>query len=234
MTKHKVMMGLVMAGGLLLTGCGGASEPQITAATTTQPAGPQDCAPLKLADKQEEYRACRLGGGVDVSTEVAPWVQRQRDEREARASATPLPTPSPSATEDEDGVIDGLAIGEDISLTAEDLEMNIAVLSKKTSSRAIESYGDRPDGQYVGVLVQYECVQGPCDYNPYDFVVRSQDGEEFDTAFSEFTPTLDSGDLRTGSKAKGYITYDLPTGRYDLEYRSFSSDDVAVWTLPVG
>ncbi len=112
--------------------------------------------------------------------------------------------------------------------------MEVSVLSKKTSRTAIEDFGERPKGQYVGLLVQYRCVTGSCDYNPYDFTLRDDDGEEFDTSFSNFEPDLNSGDLRKGSKAKGYITYELKPGKYDLEYRSNAfSGDVAVWRINV-
>ncbi len=113
--------------------------------------------------------------------------------------------------------------------------MEVSALSKKSSRARLEEFGDRPNGQFVGVLVQYRCVTGSCDYNPYDFTLRSEDGEEFDrSVLSSFKPDLDSGTLRAGAKAKGYVTYELKGGKYDLEYRTNTfSDDVAVWPISV-
>lgn len=113
--------------------------------------------------------------------------------------------------------------------------MEVEVLSLKTSARATEEYGDRPKGLFVGLMVRYTCLSGSCDYNPYDFTMRSDDGEEFDTAYSSFEPNLESGELRSGAKARGYVTYELKPGAYDLEFRTNSlSDDVAVWRIKVG
>ncbi len=64
--------------------------------------------------------------------------------------------------------------------------------------------------------------------------MRRRDGEEFDTAYSSFEPNLESGELRSGAKARGYVTYELKPGAYDLEFRTNSlSDDVAVWRIKV-
>ncbi len=187
---------LVPALALVLAGCGDAQ--QLSAGTDGSPtaspsASPSasppktDCYPLKRDDKQEEYRQCRVNGGFDNSGATAPWVLRQQAEAAARAAQES--TSPPDTTEDEGDpgdtdvdtdVIKDLKIGDGVTVTGEDYEMEVEVLSIKSSTRAIEEYGERPKGLFVGLMVRYTCLSGSCDYNPYDFTLRSDEGDEFD------------------------------------------------------
>ena len=114
------------------------------------------------------------------------------------------------------------------------IAVSVTVQSIKTSRSAISRYGKSPKHNYVGLLVIYSCTRGPCSYNPYDFFVRDAGGNEYQAALDSFKPDLQSGDLRTGRKARGYITYDLPKGKYLFEYRVNSFDkNGAAWNLAV-
>ncbi len=113
--------------------------------------------------------------------------------------------------------------------------LTVQTLSMRTGRRALSEFGSAPEkGRYLGILIQYNCVSGPCDYNPFDFTLRNLEGEEFSTGFESFEPNLQSGNLGTGRKAKGYITYDVPPGKYLLEYRSNLLDEnAATWNVAV-
>lgn len=112
--------------------------------------------------------------------------------------------------------------------------LELTVISMKTSKAPLDTYGDKPKGTYVGLLVEYSCTQGTCSYNPFDFTVRSESGVEADRSFPPFEPALQSGDLRAGRKARGYLTYDLASGKYTLEYRStWLDEDSASWAFSV-
>lgn len=80
-------------------------------------------------------------------------------------------------------------------------------------------------------MITYSCDVGTCDYNPFDWTIRNEDGEEFDQSFvDQFEPRLQSGKLRAGRKAKGYITYDLKPGTYYVEYViNMFDDESASW-----
>lgn len=99
---------------------------------------------------------------------------------------------------------------------------------------AVSQFGDAPKGTLVGLDITYSCIKGSCDYNPYDFVVRAASGEEAATTFEGFSPELHSGNLLAGTKAKGFITYDLAPGAYTVEYRASLFDrQPASWVLNV-
>ncbi len=112
------------------------------------------------------------------------------------------------------------------------------VVEVKTSKVAPDEYSEPPaNGVHLGVLIQYACTTGPCDYNPFDWNVRGPDGTEYDQAFvSElFGQDLSSGTLQSGVPARGWVVFDVPPGTMSLEYTSnmFFDEDVASWTIPV-
>jgi hypothetical protein len=131
-----------------------------------------------------------------------------------------------------------LKLGAGITVTSTDeddpSEMAVTVISKKSSTRALSEYGDRPKGAFVGFLVKYECTLGSCDYNPYDFTLRNEAGEEFDKSYENFDPDLNSGKLRKGRNALGYVTYEIKPGKYYLEYSSsLLTENSASWNVTI-
>ncbi len=115
--------------------------------------------------------------------------------------------------------------------------MQVQAVELKASREAPDEYSDPPaNGVFLGVLIQYVCQTGPCNYNPYDFVMRGADGAEYDRALVSkgFEPSLRSGTLTSGVPAKGFVVYDLAPGTYSLEYRgNIFDDEVASWVIPV-
>jgi len=157
------------------------------------------------------------------------------DDSSAGSDVTDTTDPSTSA---DDSAYNDMPIGQSITVSGTNNDtpyvMDLKAVSIKKSKAAIEDYGNKPKGSYVGILVEYTCTQGTCSYNPFDFKVRNSDGDEFDSSSSSFTPGLESGDLRHGRKARGYITYDLPKGKYVLEYSAgFADTTSASWKFSV-
>jgi hypothetical protein len=133
-----------------------------------------------------------------------------------------------------------MPLGRSITVTGTDnnekpYKVTVTAHAKpKTSKRAVVDYGEAPKHTFVGIEVEYSCLSGTCSYNPYDFTFRGSDGTEYDQAIG-WDPTLNSGDLHPGRKAKGWITYDVPKGSYFLEYQtSIVDNDSASWKVRVG
>ena len=143
-----------------------------------------------------------------------------------------------SGSGDSSGAYNELPIGRSITVTGTNggtpFNLQVQVVSLKKSHLPLSDFGNKPRGTFVGVLVQYTCTQGTCSYNPFDFTVRGQGGDEYSTVFPTFEPDLQSGELRAGRKARGYMTFDLPKGGYMVEYRSTLFDqDSASWKFSV-
>ena len=121
--------------------------------------------------------------------------------------------------------------------TADGGLLKVQTVSVATSKKASSEFTDPPkNGAFVGVLMQFNCVTGPCDYNPFDFVMRGADGAEYDQAFTfndpTFQPDLKSGTLTSGVPARGYVVYDVAPGTYSLEYRANIFDgEAASWKI---
>lgn len=209
----KTPVAATLMAGLLLTGCAGTTE------KTAAPADDGSTTSSAASNAPQAPSASSLSPSPSPGSVIEPSEE-----------------PEPTATDS--GVTD-LALGESISLTGtsiedEPFELSVGLDKKpKTSKRAVTDYGEKPKGTYVGFLVRYECVVGSCDYNPYDFTVRDDEGQEFEPSFGgSFQPELQSGSLVKGRKAKGYISYDLQPGAYYIEYRaSLLDDEPANWKV---
>jgi hypothetical protein len=136
------------------------------------------------------------------------------------------------------GAYNDMPIGRSITVSRTNgnvpFSLQVQVASLKKSRLPLSQFGDKPKGTFVGILVQYTCAKGTCSYNPYDFTVRNESGDEYSAVYPPFEPDLHSGDLRAGRKARGYMTFDLPKGAYVVEYRSsLFEQDSASWKFTV-
>jgi hypothetical protein len=153
------------------------------------------------------------------------------------AEVEPTEEPEPEPTEAPTPEVTNMAVGETVTVTTVDSELLVQLVGTKTSSTPPDEYTEPPtNGLWLGILIQYACAKGSCDYNPYDFVLRGPDGAEYDTAFvyddPTFEPELQSGTLNAGVPAKGYIVYDVKPGNYSLEYRANIFDgQAASWNV---
>lgn len=141
----------------------------------------------------------------------------------------PEPPPPPATI--------NMPIGSTITVETEQGAMDVQVVETKVSKVAPDEYSEPPvNGAHLGVLIQYLCKTGTCDYNPFDWGVRGPDGTEYNQAYvgQLFGQDLQSGTLQAGVPAKGWVSFDVPTGPMSLEYRAnLFDDDVASWTAPV-
>lgn len=175
----------------------------------------------------------------DSSSSAADEASSSSSTSSSASSSSSTSSSEPEAEEEPQDETQDLALGSTITVSGTSgdapYEMTVNVGKAKTSTSALVDFGEKPTGSYVGFPITYECTSGSCDYNPFDWTIRSEDGEEFDPSFVDtFDPTLDSGTLREGRKAKGYITYDLPAGEYFIEYTvSLWDDESASWVYTV-
>lgn len=150
-------------------------------------------------------------------------------EPEAVETTEAPPPPPPPATLN-------MPVGQTITVDTGEGTLDVQAVEVKSTSEAAEFMDPPTNGRNVGVLVQYLCKTGSCNYNPYDFVLRGPDGTEYDQAFAPdiFGQELSSGTIPAGVPAKGWVVYDAPPGTLSLEYRANMFDgDLASWTLPV-
>jgi hypothetical protein len=217
------VLGLVVAAGVLMGGCANSPAKTVASSSTSTPTSTPtstDCPNMNTYNSASQ--SCELVPEATGGTS-------------SESSAPSQTTPAPEASD----IVD-MALGTTITVTGTHganetpFAMTVTASGKKSSRAAIEAYGEKPRHTYVGLLVQYVCTEGVCDYNSFDFTVRNNDGEEFPSANYSFKPDLQSGNIRKGRKAKGYITFDLPKGTYSLEYRGNAFDEnPANWLFKV-
>ena len=68
--------------------------------------------------------------------------------------------------------------------------------------------------KYVAVEVLYEnnSSSTTISYNPYDWNLSDTDGYKYTSSWSsQKDPSLSSGDINKGSKARGWLTFEVPT-----------------------
>lgn len=182
--------------------------------------------------------ACASADKATSDTSATDAVAQQTAEAEAPATDPIVEEVQPEPTEAPKPKTTNMAVGETITVETTEMSMQVQAVSAKLSTTPPDEYTEPPVGKWLGILIQYNCVTGSCDYNPYDFVLRGSDGAEYDTASvygdPQFEPDLNSGTLSAGVPAKGYVVYDVPAGTYSLEYRaSLWDEQAASWTIPV-
>jgi hypothetical protein len=189
--------------------------------------------------------AVLLVGCAAQSTKTAASAESAAaDASAAEASQPTLETDAPEPEQADDApapATTDLKLGSSVEVTGSDssqgspFTLTVAAVSVKSLRKAPGEYDSPPtNGLYAGVLITYACTKGKCDYNPYDFVLRAADGAEADQTFvtTGYKPSLQSGTLRAGTKARGYVVYDVTPGRYQFEYRANIFDgEPASWDL---
>jgi hypothetical protein len=132
------------------------------------------------------------------------------------------PTPEPTPDADTPTLFHA---GDVVTVTESDepyLDIVVSSISQK------KSYGsgyivDRPakGNIYIQALVNYTALADGATYNEFDWQVFCNDEAVDDFAFVSNgpEPTLQSGTLPKGRKAKGWLVYEVPTtGRCVLSY----------------
>jgi hypothetical protein len=106
----------------------------------------------------------------------------------------------------------------------------------------IESKATRGDGLikpesgniWLNFLVEIEATKDDASYNPFYFKVKDSDNYEYNfTPFGETPQLQSSNDLSKGSKAKGWITFEVPSTEdtFTFVYSPMFSSDRAEFTI---
>ncbi len=86
--------------------------------------------------------------------------------------------------------------------------------------------------RFVAVQILYENTgSDPYDYNPFDWKLTDSAGFSYDSTFGGVGPELNSGTIQPGEKARGYITYEVPSSATGLQLRLTSNGDTATVAL---
>lgn len=76
-----------------------------------------------------------------------------------------------------------------------------------------------PGMQFVSILVSYEALANGAAYNAFFWGATDADGFSYDQSFfGGNEPSLDSGELREGRKAQGWLTFSVPEAVDWLEF----------------
>ena len=141
-------------------------------------------------------------------------------------AATSSTTQTTPATEDVDGLgtPDPLpstqpagpttfAMGERGTIT-KDGEGDVLYVTVAAPKTVTDEYQKPERGRFVAVTITFQALAAGQDVNPYDFIATTTSGERINPTF--ITPSgggteLNSATLNTGEKAKGAVTFDIPT-----------------------
>lgn len=127
-----------------------------------------------------------------------------------------------------------LPIGEPVSVTVYDGEGTVTLVAVERKPAGADEYADAPTkGNYVLLDVTYEATDGELNYNLFDWSIRDADGRRYDAggSYDGYEPSLSSGTLSKGSKARGLVVIDAPAGPLTAEYTP-SSIAPATWAIP--
>ncbi len=139
--------------------------------------------------------------------------------------------PDSDNTEIEDETVELLEEGEDEMEEDETMEYKIGDKVELgdyiVEVAAIEDVSAtdmwKPDkgNKFVAIEVVYENISDePAPYNVYDWTLFDSDSYSYQPAISIKEPTLNSGDLNSGKKVRGWITFEVPeeSSKYSVQF----------------
>ena len=137
---------------------------------------------------------------------------------------------APSASDIQPPAINLTAqVGSPMALNGVTVTVVSANLDAKSGNQFITP---NPGNRFVAVQVLYENTgTDPFDYNPFDWKLTDSAGFSYDSSFSGIGPELNAGTIQPGEKARGYITYEVPTSATGLQLRLTSGSDTATVAL---
>lgn len=189
--------------------------------------------------------------GTDTTSESATRTSASRTTETTRTSATTRASETTRATEatrpspiPDDSVVSSapgtdappqnLAVGEPVGVTVFDGAGTVTLVTVERKTEAADEYADAPTkGNYVVLDVSYEATEGELDYNLFDWSIRDAEGRRYDAggSYDGYEPSLSSGTLSKGNKARGLVVIDAPVGPLTAEYTP-SSIAPATWAIP--
>lgn len=86
--------------------------------------------------------------------------------------------------------------------------------------------------KFVAVLVRYAAGEDGASFNEGDWEVTDKEGFSYDQPIIGAVPDLDSGDIRPGKKAQGWVTFEVPKNANWLEISQTGFfQDPLYWTI---
>jgi Domain of unknown function (DUF4352) len=154
-------------------------------------------------------------GGLVVLLIVIGIVVGGSDKTPSITTSTIADTPSATASTETMPVEETLVktpaqtighIGERVELAG----VALTALKVKRQSSVNEFLTPDEGNIYLAVEVIIEnTAKEKAPYNPFYFKLKDQDGFEYTTSFAGVEPDLKSGELRTGGKARGNVTFEV-------------------------
>ena len=165
--------------------------------------------------------------------------ENTRTSETSRTSETTRTTPLPddsvvSSAEETDAPPQNLPIGESVEVTVFDGAGAVTLIEVERKAAGADEYADAPaNGNYVALDVSYEATEGELNYNLFDWSIRDAEGRRYDASgsYDGYEPSLSSGTLSKGNKARGLVVIDAPVGPLTAEYTP-SSIAPATWAIP--
>ena len=175
----------------------------------------------------------QLAGGEPSTAGAAPTAKATDTDAAEVPTDTPEvteapvePDPTKDATPEPDSDTPTLFSAGDVVTVTQNDDPYLDIVVSKISAK--KSYGsgyfvDRPakGNVYLQAYVTYSALADGATYNPFDWQVFCNDEAVDDYAFVTEgpKPTLNSGTLPKGRKAKGWLVYEVPAkGRCVLSY----------------
>ncbi len=120
-------------------------------------------------------------------------------------------------------------IGSPMALNGVTVTVVTADLNAKSGNDFITP---KAGNRFVTVQVLYENTGNDSyNYNPFDWKLTDSAGFSYDSTFGGVGPELHSGTIQPGEKARGYITYEVPTSAPGLQLRLTSGSDTGTVAL---
>jgi outer membrane lipoprotein-sorting protein len=120
-------------------------------------------------------------------------------------------------------------VGDPMALNGVRVTVVSADLNAKSGNEFITA---KAGNRFVAVQVLYENTGTDAyNYNPFDWKLTDSAGFSYDSSFGGIGPELNAGTIQPGEKARGYITYEVPTTAAGLQLRLTSGGDTATVAL---
>jgi Domain of unknown function (DUF4352) len=114
-------------------------------------------------------------------------------------------------------------VGEAVPLNAATVTVVSADLNFKGQNEFLQP---KAGNRFVAVEILYENTgTEKVSYNPFDWKLTDSSGFNYEHGYSGKGPELNSGDLSPGEKARGFITYEVPTSSSGLMLKLTLGDD---------
>lgn len=163
------------------------------------------------------------GGGGSSAPSAVP---AQSSEPPAASSAPPASEPPAS----EPPAPDNPKVGDPFPFEGRQGKGTITVESAKWKKNGLV---EPESGNYLVLDVVVKGEEGTVSYNPLYFSVQDEDGREYNIAFgADAEPSLKSGKLEAGKKARGYISFDVKKGPVTLSVTDELLQQVASIDIP--